>query len=92
MRTKTLIILVLAGLAQGQSWPSGAISDPLAGGKPVPVGHLRLVGFGAQLSNDVWEDNRMGVGFEVGLADGLALSAASGNRAISGLGAFQHGP
>lgn len=91
MRTKTLIILVLAGLAQGQSWPSGAISDPLAGGKPVPVGHLRLVGFGAQLANDVWEDNRMGVGFEIGLANGLALSAASGNRDISGRGAFQNG-
>lgn len=91
MRTKTLIILVLAGLAQAQSWPSGAIPDPLAGAKPVPVGHLRLVGFGAQLENDVWQDQRMGLGFELGLARGLSLSAASGNRDVSGRGAFQKG-
>ncbi len=91
MKAKTLIILVLAGLVQAQSWPSGAISDPALGAKPVPVGMFRLAGFGSQLANDIWEDNRMGVAFEVGLASGLGLSAATSNRDVAGRGAFQNG-
>ncbi len=91
MRAKTLIILVLAALAQAQSWPSAAVPDPLSGAKPVPAGHFRLEGFGAQLANDTWTDNRMGAGFQIGLASGLALSAATGNRDVAGMGAFQNG-
>lgn len=91
MRTKTLIILVLATLAQAQTWPSGAISDPSAGAKPVSAGYFRLAGFGAQLSNETWQDNRSGAGFELGIGHSLALSGSTSNRDLSGKGAFQNG-
>jgi hypothetical protein len=91
MKAKTLIILVLVGMVQAQTWPSGAISDPSLGAKPVPAGYFRLAGFGSSLSNDTWEDSRMGASFEIGVARGLALSASSSNRDLAGRGAFQNG-
>ncbi|MBK6765451.1 MAG: hypothetical protein IPG71_03745 [bacterium] len=91
MKTKTLIILVLASLAQAQSWPSGAVPDLSAGAKPVSAGTLRVAGFGAQLENETWQDQRMGLGLELGIGRGLALSAGSSNRDVSGHGAFQNG-
>ncbi|MCB9357663.1 MAG: hypothetical protein H6505_03730 [Calditrichaeota bacterium] len=91
MKTKTLIILLLVGLAQAQTWPSGAVPDLTAGAKPVPAGRFRLAGFGSSLANDFWEDTRMGASFELGVARGLALSAATSNRDLAGHGAFQNG-
>ncbi|MCL4305458.1 hypothetical protein KJZ99_06060 [bacterium] len=91
MKAKTLIILLLAGMVQAQTWPSGAVSDPGSGAKPVPAGWFKLAGFGASLSNEIWEDNRFGASFELGVARGLALSAATSNRDLAGRGAFQNG-
>lgn len=91
MKTKTLIILLLVGAVQAQTWPSGAVCDPASGANPVPGGRFRIAAFGAQLANEAWSDNRFGASFEFGVARGLALSAATSNRDLSGNGAFQDG-
>ncbi len=91
MKAKILILLLLVGSLEALSWPSGARPDLSAGGKPVPAGHFRLSGFGAQLTNDTWDDQRLGIRFELGVARGLALDLASGSRDVSGHGAFQNG-
>ena len=88
---KLLIILMLAGSAAAEMWPSGAISDPDAGLPCPPAGQLSLRLSGGMLSNDIWADNRSKFSLSMGLGRGLGLSASSSFRDLSGYGAFQRG-
>jgi hypothetical protein len=87
-----LYMLVLAGTACAQGWPSAAYVSTDAGLPPVIRSHLWMGYAGELLHDDTWTDTRHKFNIHIGLTNHVGLALSGSARDLSGFGAFQRGP